>query len=235
MKFYPCGSLLNLIHEQSTKATLNNIPYTDPLIFNIGLDICTGLAAIHDAGLFHSDMKPPNVLLDYDDRGQLYAAITDFGVTRIVQQKSLLVKAFQVSLANGASLCYAAPEALSPPQQEDPHVNPELVKAADVYSLAVILFELATRVPPWAQETTPDMVVKKVAAGMRPYPRKMPLGPKQYHQQLRDLIERCWAQQAFMRPRMTEVVDAMTRLKAIVHQEARDTRRSSMLPPMLQQ
>jgi serine/threonine protein kinase len=57
MKFYPCGSLSDLINSQATKPLLKNIIYTNHLAVKLTVDVASGLMAIHQEGLFHSDIK----------------------------------------------------------------------------------------------------------------------------------------------------------------------------------
>jgi serine/threonine protein kinase len=57
MKYYPCGSLADLIHHQEMKPALQQVLYNDTLRVKLATDIACGLTAIHMEGLFHSDMK----------------------------------------------------------------------------------------------------------------------------------------------------------------------------------
>ena len=60
---------------------LFNIPLENK--YNIVMDILHGLYVIHSNNFVHSDIKPTNILYEYDKNNERYRAyITDFGVSR---------------------------------------------------------------------------------------------------------------------------------------------------------
>lgn len=88
--------------------------------------ILDGLAAIHDEGIVHRDVKPQNVLIDTG----LQAKITDFGVAFVAVDPGLTETGMAVGTA-----AYMAPEQASGEQ-----VGP----GADLYAVGVILYEMLT-------------------------------------------------------------------------------------------
>lgn len=90
------------------------------------LEILKGLNYAHEHGVLHCDVKPPNVLVDREQR----VRVTDFGIAR------------DIGLAHSAHLGAAGtPEYMSPEQVSDPdHVD----HRADVYAAGVVLFEMLT-------------------------------------------------------------------------------------------
>ena len=139
----------------------------------MGALMARGLAAVHDAGIVHRDLKPANVLIDWGPQGRPAPApapppgpgrrrvdrsaatvpealaatrvvgaartctpkLADFGVARICDT----VASSHVTGAIGTPL-YMAPEILAPQAP---------TTAADIYSLGVVLYELACGVPPF--------------------------------------------------------------------------------------
>lgn len=89
-----------------------------------GMELCRGLAAIHDAGLLHCDLKPQNVLRGHDGR----ILITDFGAAASARAPG--GSAYQ----RGTPLAMA-PELLA---GAEPDVR------SDLYGLGVVLHLLAT-------------------------------------------------------------------------------------------
>ncbi len=90
----------------------------------IARQICAGLAAAHDKGVLHRDLKPHNIMID--ERGRV--RITDFGLAGFVEEFS------------GRDIQAGTPAYMSPEQLSGKEVS---VKS-DLYSLGLVLFELFT-------------------------------------------------------------------------------------------
>ncbi len=90
----------------------------------IARQLCAGLAAAHDKGVLHRDLKPHNVMID----GRGTVRITDFGLAGFAEDFA------------GAELRAGTPAYMAPEQIEGRNVS---VKS-DIYSLGMVLFELFT-------------------------------------------------------------------------------------------
>lgn len=104
-------------------------PLSPALTARIVEQLCSAMAAAHEAGIIHRDLKPANIM--YDPATQT-AKLLDFGIARDAEssEERLTRAGFFVG-----TLQYVAPEALSG----------ELVgEQADVYSLATITYHLLT-------------------------------------------------------------------------------------------
>jgi len=106
-------------------------------VASIGFEIADGLTAIHAGGLVHRDLKPENItLVAVDGSGNSepeFVKILDFGLAKVVDEKTT-----QERLTIDGSVC-GTPHYMAPEQAVDEDVGP----AADLYSLGVLLFELA--------------------------------------------------------------------------------------------
>ncbi|WP_152412816.1 protein kinase domain-containing protein, partial [Nitrolancea hollandica] len=103
-----------------------------------------GLAAIHQAGIIHRDVKPQNVLLTKQGRAKL----TDFGIARGTVGSSLT----ETGMALGTA-AYMAPE-----QASGKPVGP----GVDLYAAGVILFELVTGRLPFPGENPVEVMYRQV-------------------------------------------------------------------------
>lgn len=90
----------------------------------IGVQVATALAAAHQAGIIHRDVKPGNVLLS--DRSGRNAKLTDFGIARAEEDAALTQTGFVAGTA-----AYFSPELA---RGEDPS------PASDVWALGVTLY-----------------------------------------------------------------------------------------------
>jgi serine/threonine-protein kinase len=97
--------------------------------------IAEALAALHDAGWLHSDVKPENILVGASG----HATLLDLGLAR-----QLGSEACSARYVLATTLAYAAPESFSEGEW--------LSGAADIYSLGIVLWELLTGRPPFVGE-----------------------------------------------------------------------------------
>ncbi|MHC4787538.1 MAG: serine/threonine-protein kinase, partial [Planctomycetota bacterium] len=86
--------------------------------------ICLGLAAAHENGVLHRDLKPPNIMID----GRGRARITDFGIAGFIEE-------LEDAPARAGTPAYMAPEQLT---------RGEVSVRSDIYTLGLILHELFT-------------------------------------------------------------------------------------------
>src|ERR1700679_183653 len=100
--------------------------------------LCAGLAAAHDRGVIHRDLKPQNIMMN--KRGEV--VIMDFGLAAIAQQLS------GAEVRNGTP-AYMAPEQLK---------GSEVTARSDIYSLGLALYELFTGKRPYAANTAKDLL-----------------------------------------------------------------------------
>lgn len=86
MKLYNLGSVADCLSGKSP------VEYSQELALSLLRDVAEALCEMHKNGFVHSDIKVSNILLDSDDgQDQVYAVLTDFGITQIVTADTLLV------------------------------------------------------------------------------------------------------------------------------------------------
>jgi hypothetical protein len=137
--------VMQLIDGEALDARLargGRLPLKD--VVRIGAQVAAGLAAAHEKGLIHRDVKPANVLLE---RGTDRVKLTDFGLARAAED----VRLTRTGLVTGTPL-YMAPEQAR---------GEEVDARADLFSLGVLLYELCTGRTPF-EAKTPLAVLKRL-------------------------------------------------------------------------
>jgi serine/threonine-protein kinase len=102
-----------------------------------------GLAAIHDAGIVHADIKSSNIMIDTAS-GADHLTIIDFGLARTRTSRAVGEEALVVGTPE-----YMAPEVF---RGEPP------TPSADLYSAAIVAYELIVGVTPFTGETTLEVL-----------------------------------------------------------------------------
>ena len=126
--------------DERLKSAQGPLPLAE--IAHIGREIASGLAAAHEQGLIHRDIKPGNIWLE--DRGPDSPArvkILDFGLARSQAEDAHLTQ-------SGAIL--GTPAYMAPEQALGHKVD----ERADLFSLGCVLYQMATGRRPFTGETT---------------------------------------------------------------------------------
>jgi beta-lactam-binding protein with PASTA domain/tRNA A-37 threonylcarbamoyl transferase component Bud32 len=124
---------------------------------SVGMQAAEGLAYAHGRGFVHRDIKPANLLFDEEAR----LRIADFGLARALAEAALTEPAG----ATVGTARYAAPEQA---------LGHKVDGRADVYSLALVLYEAVTGVVPFTADTTISTLMARVGS---PLPGHEALGP----------------------------------------------------------
>ena len=98
------------------------------------VQVVDGLAYLHEEGVIHRDLKPSNVLIDSDTKS---ARISDFGLARLILRDSTPLTSLDRFLGTTK---YAAPEQMQGAR--------DVTASCDIYSLALIAYEIAARQSP---------------------------------------------------------------------------------------
>jgi serine/threonine protein kinase/tetratricopeptide (TPR) repeat protein len=116
-------------------------------VVRYGIQCAQGLAAAHDRGIIHADLKPGNVRITPDGR----AKILDFGLARLLEPTSdlSLTQSGGTAASPMGTLPYMAPEQLR---------NEKLDSRTDIYALGAVLYEMATGRRPFPETHGPMLI-----------------------------------------------------------------------------
>ncbi|KAL2766935.1 receptor-interacting serine/threonine-protein kinase 2 isoform 1 [Daubentonia madagascariensis] len=186
-EYMPNGSLNELLHRKTE--------YPDvawPLRFRILHEIALGVNYLHNMNppLLHHDLKTQNILLD----NEFHVKIADFGLSKW-RMMSLSQSRSSKSAPEGGTIIYMPPENYEPGQKSRASVK------HDIYSYAVIMWEVLSRKQPFEEVTNPLQIMYSVSQGRRPDTNEESLPYDIPHRALMiSLIESGWAQNPDERP-----------------------------------
>jgi TolB-like protein/Flp pilus assembly protein TadD len=145
-----------------------------------GVQIADALAHAHARGVIHRDVKPSNLLVTTQGR----IKVLDFGLGRHVGSHIMdrTTESYQPSAAGtlAGTLAYMAPEQLR---------GERAATRSDVWSLGVVLYEMATGSRPYAGDTQFTLSASILADAPRPLPDRVPAG-------LKRVVARCLTKDA---------------------------------------
>ena len=111
-----------------------------PAVIAILRGAAAGLAAAHERGIIHRDVKGGNILVDADGR----VLVTDFGIARAMEDASL----------TASGMIVGTPHYMSPEQCAGRPLGPQ----SDQYSLAAVSFQMLTGAVPFDAESLPGVM-----------------------------------------------------------------------------
>ena len=208
MELVPDGSLRSLLRQRAKDEGWS---------LGLGIDLvrqaAEGLAYAHARGMVHRAIKPDNLLLQRletppraSGAEPFLLKISDFGLARLVEDSGELTQ---------TGVVMGTPTYMSPEQCQ----GGALDGRSDLYSLGVVLYEVATGAPPFRVKTLSEAVFKHISAPPIPPSAVFPELPPA----LDDIIMRCLAKRPEDRfATGTELADALdgalgeTELRTIV-------------------
>jgi hypothetical protein len=173
MEFLP-GTLQSQISLMRQKKTAR---FSAKTISKIGHGILSGLVALHNysredaatAGMsaerapgqrpiIHRDLKPGNVFAAFNQFGDVVSLkLGDFGISKLVSVTT------QARTAMMGTMGYMAPEVLNAADTDAAYTT-----AADMYSFGMLLFEILTLQPPYADVRSDSERQRRVSSGIAP-------------------------------------------------------------------
>jgi hypothetical protein len=151
MELLPDGSMRTLMQRREKMLPLRR-----------GVDLvrqtADALAFVHAQGLVHRDVKPENLLVRLSDEDRDIARLADVGLTRLTES----------GVTVGGNMALGSFAYMSPEQCRGLPADGR----ADIYSLGVVLYEVATGYPPFQVKTLADALTKHTSSPP-PAPRSL--------------------------------------------------------------
>lgn len=147
-------------------------------------DVANGLKYLHaqEPPIVHQDIKPENILID--EQGNYL--ITDFGISK--KMRTTMRKQSKRSIESGA-IAYMGPERFLK--------DPMAVKASDIWSLGVSIYELATN----------DLPFMGQGGGMLNAGAALPELDEKWSRNLNEVMQACLSKETWDRPTAEELAE----------------------------
>jgi serine/threonine protein kinase len=124
------------------------------------IQVCGALQEAHDLGIVHRDLKPENIFLSRQGGITDYPKVLDFGLAKVTERQ---MQPGSIILTQ-EGMVFGTPEFMSPEQAQ----GKTLDARSDIYSLAVILYELLTGKLPFSAKTPMEYIQKHVTDAIIP-------------------------------------------------------------------
>src|SRR5262249_7483322 len=160
---------MQLVYGEDLAAVIKAGKLPNDRLLRIFRQICEGLEAAHEQNVIHRDLKPQNVMLGADDMVYLM----DFGLAKGHEQSGMT--------QTGAVI--GTPFYMSPEQVQ----GKEIDKRSDIFSLGVILYQMATGVLPYSGRTPYEVMLQRTQRAPRPAAELNPEIPPYISR----ILERC--------------------------------------------
>jgi eukaryotic-like serine/threonine-protein kinase len=144
MEYVPGLTMRDLIRKEAPMSPAKALAVIEPVL--------AALAAAHDAGILHRDVKPENVLLADDGR----VKVADFGLARAINSETQHTATGGILIG---TVSYLSPELV---------VNGKADARADVYAAGVLIYEMLTGHKPHQADSPIQVAYKHVHEDIPP-------------------------------------------------------------------
>jgi serine/threonine-protein kinase len=172
MEFLEGKNLNQTVRKEGPMPTERAIP--------ILIQVCGALQEAHDLGIVHRDLKPENIFLSKQGGIPDYPKVLDFGLAKVTDRQ---MQPGSVILTQ-EGMVFGTPEFMSPEQAQ----GRVLDARSDIYSLAVILYEVLTGKLPFSARTPMEYIQKHVMEPAVPLNERVP--ERKFPKGLEDVLAR---------------------------------------------
>jgi len=188
-----------IVMESMEKGSLHELLRKEPLDSNkiqkIAQEIALGMNYLHGENIIHRDLTSKNILLSR----HMEAKVADFGLSKVKLAES------QTYSYTMGSVAWMAPEVIANARN--------FTKSSDVYSYAIMLWELWTGEDPCPRDVAPVNLANKVL-----HEDYRPIIPQRVPPSWQELIGLCWHTDPNERPPFERILQILSNLQTLYNQ-----------------
>ncbi|HVY49579.1 MAG TPA: serine/threonine-protein kinase [Minicystis sp.] len=175
VKVYLYGELedgsLYIVMEYLEGKNLNQVvrkegPFPPERAIPVLIQVCGALQEAHLQGIVHRDLKPENIFLSTNGGLKDFPKVLDFGLAKVTERE---LRPGSIMLTQ-EGMVFGTPEFMSPEQAQ----GKTLDARSDIYSLAVILYEVLTGKLPFDARTPMEYIQFHVTKPPIPLDQRVP-------------------------------------------------------------
>jgi len=191
-----------LIEGVTLRDAMRDRTFTLDALLDIATQTAIGVAAAHDKGIVHRDVKPENVMLRADG----FVKVLDFGIAKLTEAFDRPGEAATQTALTREGLVIGTASYMSPEQARGANVDAR----SDVWSLGVMLYEMVTGELPFSGATPADVIGRILEREPAPLSRFVDAPPDE----LQAIVSRALSKDAAARfQTMAELVAALKTLR----------------------
>ena len=175
--------VMELLEGETLKEKISRGAVPVDEIISYSQEVADALAAAHAKGIVHRDIKPANIFLVDQPNGRRQAKVLDFGLAKIglTMRGGRASRALDLTLAGATvgTLSYMSPEQAR---------GQNLDERSDLFSLGVVMYEMATGRLPFAGASPAETVTNILERDPIPATKLSPHRPGQLTRIINKLV-----------------------------------------------
>src|ERR1041385_2548070 len=164
------------IEGQTLRKRLQTTPMDIVEVLDVAIQIAGALEEAHAASIIHRDIKPENVMI----RRNGHVKVLDFGLAKLMErpepEQADTEAVTRALVQTDAGMVLGTSQYMSPEQARGKPVDAR----TDIWSLGVVMYEMATGRPPFHGETKTDVIVAIARNEPPPIARFAPNAPPEF-------------------------------------------------------
>lgn len=147
--------VMELLEGQTLSSVMRERgPLAPEFVIGVARSVASGLAAAHEVGVIHRDLKPDNIILLGDATAPSALKVLDFGLAKLLGASRL----------THDDVVYGTPQYMSPEQAS----GEELDARVDIYALGILTYEMLTGRVPFEADSYMGVLTQQIYAEPTP-------------------------------------------------------------------